>query len=275
MGSLTLPELARIVEPIEAAAAVSIHRAASSELASMVGIRVTRLGKASAIVASAADTIQLNRVMNLGVEEPASETLLKKFQDVYHGTGVSFAVQLSPAAQPPELPRWLEEHGFQRRDDWVKMYRGTEPPADVPTELRIEQIGIEHALAFGEIACDVYHMPEVMQPWLASLVGLPDWRHYMAFDGDAPAAIGTMYIKGNIAWLGIDGTLRAYRRRGAQGAIMARRVRDAIAMSCQWIVIETGAETPQNPNSSFHNMLLNGFKVAYVRPNYVYGPRKE
>ena len=80
---------------------------------------------------------------------------------------------------------------------------------------------------------------------------------------------GALFVKGDVGWLGIASTLPAYRPRGAQGALMARRIRDGADLGCRWLVTETGEDTPHHPNPSYHNMLRTGFSLAYRRPNYI------
>lgn len=50
---------------------------------------------------------------------------------------------------------------------------------------------------------------------------------------------------------------------------MARRIADAMALGCRWIITETGEKTPERLNPSYHNMLCIGFKLAYTQPNYM------
>jgi len=45
-----------------------------------------------------------------------------------------------------------------------------------------------------------------------------------------------------------------------------------MALGCKWFVTETGEETADEPNPSYHNMLRSGFELAYLRPNYVHQP---
>jgi GNAT superfamily N-acetyltransferase len=89
------------------------------------------------------------------------------------------------------------------------------------------------------------------------------------FDGETSVAGGALFVKGDVGWLGIASTLPAHRRHGAQGALMARRIRDAVELGCRWVVTETGEDTPEHPNPSYHNMLRTGFVLAYQRPNYI------
>jgi GNAT superfamily N-acetyltransferase len=154
-------------------------------------------------------------------------------------------------------------------DNWAKVYRAATPDVVIRTDLRIERIDRAHAAAFAEISCTAFGMPAVMQPWLAAGVGRPGWTHYLAFDGETPAAGGALFVKGDVGWLGIASTLPAYRRRGAQGALIARRIRDAAESGCRWVVTETGEDTPEHPNPSYHNMLRTGLVLAYQRPNYI------
>jgi GNAT superfamily N-acetyltransferase len=117
-------------------------------------------------------------------------------------------------------------------------------------------------------------MPPALQPLMAAAVGRTHWHHYMAWDGDAPAAAAALFIRDGAGWLGVAATLPAYRRRGAQGALMARRLQDGAALGCRWFATETGQDRPDKPNPSFHNMQRAGFIVAYQRPNYLPPPTR-
>ncbi len=181
-------------------------------------------------------------------------------------------VQLSPAAQPAELPKWLEERGFKRGEKWAKVYRGTESPPVISSDITIERIGPQFAEVFAETAFTGYEFPPALRPiipWIPPQIGRSGWTHYLGFDGDVPVATGALYARDGVGWLGYGSTLPSHRRRGAQGAMFAQRINDAIAQGCQWIVTETGEETEDKPNPSYHNMLRMGFELAYMRPNYV------
>src|SRR5438552_698687 len=106
--------------------------------------------------------------------------------------------------------------------------------------------------------------------WSASgSSGRPGWRTYVAYEGTVPAASGALYCRDGVAWLGVGATIPAWRRRGAQGALISRRIADAIATGCRDIVADAGQPVPGEPSPAYANMLRNGFRVAYSRPNYV------
>jgi hypothetical protein len=70
--------------------------------------------------------------------------------------------------------------------------------------------------------------------------------------------------------LGNMGTLKNYRGRGAQGALFARCIQDGRVLGVKWFITETGEDSPEDPNPSYHNMVRNGFQLAYLRRNYVH-----
>ena len=113
-----------------------------------------------------------------------------------------------------------------------------------------------------------------MPAWTAELfeetARIPDIVSYIAYAGDSPAAVGSMLIAGQSGVLFNGATLPEYRRRGAQGAIMSRRIKDGIGQGCRWFTTETQEDTQDSPNPSFHNMIRTGFRLAYLRPNYDY-----
>jgi hypothetical protein len=263
-------ELASLAEFIERDAMMDFYACAPAPLATQWGVKVVRFDSAALLLVPALKAILLNRVFALGLAEPVTESMLEAMLRTFREAGAAkFAVQLTPAARPGALREWLGARGLRHDDNWSRAMRGVEPPPALPTDLRLEQIDEKHAPAFGEIICRAFGFPLEMGVWVAATVGRRGWRHYCAFDGDKPVATGALFVRGEVGWLGFGATLPEYRRRGAQGAIMAQRIRDGGALGCRWLVTETGEDTPQHPNPSFHNMLRTGFQLAYPRANYI------
>lgn len=263
---LSATQVAQMIEHAEAAAYADQLRAAPREWNCVA----ERNEDGWFLCAPTLDFLLFNRLVAWGVDSPARRQQVGIALDRYRSLGVSqFGVQLSPEARPVEVARWLEEFGLSPADNWTKVYR---PAGDVPsvsTDLRIEQIDKSHASAFGEIACSAFGMPATLSPWIAAIVGRPGWNHYLGFDGGRPVAAAALFVIGEVGWLGVAGTLATARRRGAQGALMARRLKDGARLGCRWFVTETGEDTAARPNPSFHNMLRLGFTVAYNRANYL------
>lgn len=271
MRDRTSDKTAWLVESGEAGAWTNYYSCAPLQFAREYRLGVVRLGSAWISMIPALDQVFFNRVNGLGLESPATEGLLDEGLGVLESAGCrNYMVQLSPAAQPPELPAWLKLRGLAFRNNWAKMVRGNEPPPAAQTNLRIERIGPESADAFGRIALESFEMSPVLLPFMSCHVGMPGWLHYLGFDAARPVSAAAMFISGDVAWLGFGSTLASHRGRGAQGALFARRIADGLAAGCKWFVTETGEDTPEDPNPSYRNMLRAGFKLAYMRPNFAH-----
>jgi hypothetical protein len=260
-----------VLEGIERDACRDIFASAPAVWASRAGLRHERLGSADLLLLRTVPVGHFNRLVGLGVETPASEEVLDMALARFAAAGVEgFFVHLTPGAQPTALPRWLAARGLVRhRRPWAKLWRDDSPPPAIPTTLRIAEVGPDRAADFALAACEGLGLSPALRPWRAALVGRPGWRTYVAYDGTVPAASGALYCRDGLAWLGVGATIPAYRRRGVQGALISRRIADAIAGGCRDIVTETGEAVPGEPNSSYANMLRNGFRVVYSRSNYV------
>lgn len=272
MEPMDLPEtLALVLERADAAACADFARACPPAFAAEAGIGVETLGGVVAALAARADVLALNRVIHLGVEAPATEALVDGVIDVYRRAGVPrFFVQLSPYARPAALPRWLAARGLVCYNHWMKLYRGVDDVPAVDTALRVVAVDAVGAGDFARIVTGAFDMPAALEPWMAAAVGRPGWRHYLACDGAEPVATAALYVDGEAGWMGFASTLPAWRRRGAQSALIARRLHDARALGCRYVVVETADDLPDRRAPSFHNLSRLGFRLAYRRPNYLW-----
>jgi len=255
-----------MVEAAEAAAYADLLRAAPAEWRCLVEHR----DGSWLLLAPALDILLFNRVIGLGLDAPARHGEVRAAVERFRAAGVrNFGVQLAPAATPPAAGDWLAAAGLAVRDSWTKVFRAVGPVAEAPTDLRVEAAGPSEGRAFAAVTTEGFGMPPLLRPWLAATVGRPGWHHYLAWSGSEPVAGGALFVHGDVGWLGIASTLPAARRRGAQAALMARRLADGAALGCRWFVTETGKDLPERPNPSFHNMVRAGFVVAYDRPNWM------
>ena len=259
-------DLAAVVELTEGAAYADLLRAAPPEW----GCIAEQTSCGWLLMAPPLDMLLFNRIVGCGIREPAREAELREMVGRFRDRGLrNFGVQPSPAASPPDLPEQIEALGLAVRDRWTKVIRGP-GTANVPeTTVIVEQIGPEHCAAFGEVTTKGFGMPAQLGPWIASTVGRPGWRHYLASLDGAPIGAAALFVADRVGWLGVASTLPQARRHGAQGALFARRVADASMMGCRYIVTETSEQLPDRPNPSFRNMLRAGFDVVYHRPNYM------
>jgi hypothetical protein len=267
----TPEEIADLNEFGEAEAWANYYQCAPIKFAKKFRLAAKRVGQAWVTMLPELDWNFFNRIVGLGIRETVTEALLDDCIAVLEKAGCSnFMAQISPLAQPAQLPEWLEKRGLVRKRNWAKAYRGDEPAPQVSTNLRVESIGKKYAEAYAQVALQAFEMPPELAPMLAGSIEKPGWLHYLGFDGDEPVSTAAMFVAGEVAWLGFGSTLESHRQRGGQGAMFSRRIEDGLKLGCKWFVTETGEDAPGIPNPSYHNMLRSGFKLAYLRPNYVH-----
>jgi hypothetical protein len=212
---------------------------------------------------------RLNRITGLGSSQPAAQDELDEALSLLNRAEVKrFIVQLLPAAEDSDLPRWLDARGLAPAWREVKLWRNSAPPPDFDTDLRIEVIGRDSAKAFAELVTQVGGAPPAFAPILESIVGQPGWTHYMAFDGDVAVASAARFDQDGGSWLGQAATSPMYRRRGTQSALLARRIADGLEAGSRWFASETADSAADRPNTSLNNMLRAGFQIAGLRTNW-------
>ena len=258
-------------EEIERAVLEDMHAAATPEIAAALGLRKRTIGGALVSLAAGLPgaAIYVNRAMGVGLASAGTEATVRETVAAYREAGVArFLVHLHPDAWPAELAGWLAAAGLERARSWQKFRRGREAVPKIATELRIAEIGPEHGEAFGRIATGAFDLGEAVVPWLARLPGRPGWHVFMCFDGDAPAGIGALFERDGIATVEFGATAPAFRGRGSQGALLARRLERALDLGCRDIVTCTGVAVPGDKQHSYKNILRMGFREDYVRENW-------
>ncbi len=258
-------------ERAERVALADLHAAASREARQRLGLELDEVEGVLVSLARRDPTILVNRVIGLGVERPAERWVVEEIADRFRRADVDrYFLHLDPRAEPAELPVWLEAAGLTPyHRGWAKFVRGTEAPPEARSDLEVRPIGAEHAADFGRIATTAFGLSEEWAPVVAGLVGRPGWRIYLSFAGETPAGSGAMRIREGVAWFDWAATLPEFRRRGSQGAIMQRRIADAIELGCSVLATATGEAVEGDPQHSYHNIMRAGFRVSHVRANWV------
>ena len=268
--ALTTEEAAAIAETNEAYQFRTLIDGLPPEICAEYGASWHEVGGATAPVFEKLPTSGLNHVIGLGVHQPASESMIDELISLYNRKRITFIVTVSPAAQPAQLTEWLLERGFRHSSNHAKVIRGTERPPEIETEFHIAQVDESTAAQYAAVVQAGFQNPAWTVSLFEHMARVPNVYSYIAYAGDVPAGVGSLLVSGEWGALFNDTTLPEYRRRGAQGAIMSRRIRDGIALGCRWFTSETAEDTPEAPNSSYRNMIRTGFQRAYIRPNYQY-----
>lgn len=265
-------------ESVELAALRAIHEAAPPAVRAALGLGLHEVGGVTVSVAAREPSILINRALGLGVFAPASRETVRAVKDVYRQAGVRrFFLHVHPEAKPPELRGWLAEEGLVPYRRWAKFEHDLAPARlpDPSGELRVERVDPlrpRHAADFGRIAAAGFGMTEGSAALLAAMVDHPGWRLHVIFDGDAPASAGATFVHGDTAWFDFAATDPAYRCRGAHRQRLAHSLADAAAIGCKRAMTETGDWVEGDPQHSYKNIERAGFRMVYLRDNYVPAP---
>jgi GNAT superfamily N-acetyltransferase len=186
----------------------------------------------------------------------------------------AFALQVQPRALPDDWPVIRERHLLTEGTLFVKVF-GPPRPRHVETDLRIARLTADDAVAFTHVMSVGFGFEET--PEAHALFDAPqyfdgDWAAYGAYDGDTLVAVARMCVVGETDAVALFGaaTLPQGRNRGAQGALMDARIREARDRGVRYASAETWAESRDNPNPSQHNMRRAGLTEVHTRPNWVW-----
>lgn len=230
---------------------------------------VTQAGGATILQTPAAPgSPMLNRVVGLGVDRPAVRDDVDAALAAMHA-GVTFYVAVSPHAEPAELSSWLGERGLEPGWSWMSFTRGAAGAPSFATSLRLARAdSAVDAAAFARIQRVAYELPEALEPVIARAADC-GWECWLALDGDEPVGAGGLFALDGACYLGFGATLPAHRGKGAQGALLAHRIRRAGELGCDLVVTETGVRRDDRPSSSYRNILRAGFREGAVTANWL------
>ena len=203
----------------------------------------------------------LNRVYLCGAEEGMSSGGVGRLIDLFATEGVKrFFVWLSPGPDMDRARGWLEHHGLVRvrRTGYPTLCRTGNAPVHYQTDLDVREVDAE------EIAQASDQLGETLWPEYSRSAGREKFFHYMAFDGERPVAIAALCIFEDLGYLMATTTAEADRKRGAQQALIAKRIERAEQMGCAVQV----SETLYMIEHSYRNLRRAGFEEAYEKEIY-------
>ena len=285
------PGLERLLEEVEVDQYLDFYEALPSPVAQELGIALHRSGRRLRFTATGFDHPMFNRVMGVGLDDGPDPdgvggAAVDRAAKHYGSLGVRrWMVQLLPHLQGPGFEDRVRPRGVVRLRGWTKHLGPASLRITATTELRL--CALDEVEIVGEkgegpeevwagIVIRNFGLPEAFAPWLAALGRRDRWRLYLALDGPTPVATAALFLcdspAGRFGQLTFGSTLPDHRGRGAQSALVARRIHDARALGAEWIVSETDEDLPDRPNPSYRNLVRLGLPAVYVRGNW--GPPK-
>lgn len=269
-------EQMRAAEMAEVAYMRAMYDAASASTRAGLGLARRSVGGGEVFVMANDPTGGFwNRTIGLGIDRPISADIVDDVVTFARAAGAPLqCVQVAPDADPRDWEALLEAAGLVPSASWVKFAAPGGTTVEASTDLRVERLGAQQAESFGRVMAEGFGMPSdsLLPTWFSECVGRPGYTAYGAFDGADMVAAAALCVDDEYASLCGAATLPSARGRGAQSALMAIRLEDADAAGVRWIGTETGAETPEDPNPSLHNMRRLGLTELYERRNWIWKP---
>ena len=268
----------------DAALAARIDRAEarlSAGVAEVVGKRrpeyrtiVTPLSGGLAVYA--APNSPVNKVIGIGFDGPLDVDALAAIEEEWRGRNEAVRFELSVLADP-SVPVMLSERGYHVHGYEVVLGRALDAEDDRDVgggaDLTIEELRAEDERTWTDIAVTAFtnldgsgsaaddSIPtDDLREALNDFGGAPGFRRYLARIDGTPIGVASLRIDGDLAQVAGAGTLPAARGRGAQKALLARRLADAREAGATLAVVTTSPGT-----RSQQNVMRRGFVLLYTR----------
>lgn len=202
-----------------------------------------------------------NRVHLCGAEAGMDAESVGRLIELFATEGVKrFFVWLSPGPDMGVVRGWLQAGGLCRirRTGYPTLCRSVRSPLQFKTDLEIREVSA------GEIADISEQLGDAVWPGYLRSAGRQGFFHYMAFDGERPVAIAALCVFEDIGYLLSAATAESHRQRGAQQALIAKRVERAEQIGCSMLV----SETLYMLEHSYRNLQRAGFAEVYEKEVY-------
>ena len=259
------------LERIERQAWRDLAAAAPPDFAALAGLEMHEFGDALMLMASRVPAFRFNWLSGAGLDGADADAIPAAVARFHDAGQRNFFVQIPPSPNAGRLEARARAAGLTAHPlAWTKFERETRDPPRVDATLTIREVGGAERDLFAATAVAGYGMAPPMAKWLREIVGRPGWSCYVCFADDEPASAGALFVDEDAAWLGIGATKPAFRRRGGQSALIARRLGDAARRGARFAVTETSVPQRGEPAPSHRNILAAGFRAAYVRPNWAF-----
>jgi hypothetical protein len=203
-----------------------------------------------------------NRLHLCGAEPGLTADGMAGLQKLFADAGIGrYFVWISPGPNIEVVRRWLADAGFRRRPYVHYLTLAQEARQTVPaaTGFDVREVDAQEVERLSG------KLDGVIWPEYLRSLGAPGVHHFMAFEGERPVASAMLCAFKGLGYLSMALTAEPFRRRGAQSALIAERMRTAVAVGCKIVV----SETLSILEHSLGNLRKAGFEVAYE--DEVYG----
>jgi hypothetical protein len=259
-------ELAKRMEEHELAVWTTSVDAVAALAGNPLDAVIDRSGACPLVALCAVDRGDINRVIALGVDQPARAQDIEAICSFYESHGQqNFRIEVTPLARPADLAGWITSRDLACEPAGTfKMWRRAERPPVVAPEIAVRRLGpadVDALTAINVAAWGAWNMPVSMAAWFGATVGGEGVSHYGVFDDDRLVATGALFVDDGLGWLGFDATHPRYQGRKLRQAISSARMTDALSQGCELVHAESAVPPSQRA-------LSDGWQLLYEKQNY-------
>lgn len=260
------PELRTIMERVDAverASFISLYEDAPPEL--NAGIYAE--GQLLAVWLGSYDDPGFSAIFDFDAAEDLDDALERVSAMLREAGARVISLDTHPDLGPQFDHEWFSARGFAPSYDeqiWWRPLADFEPPP-MPAGVVIERATSADAETFARVLNEGFDAaPDAgLGPAYAAVIGKPGWLHYLAYVDGEPGAAAALFIADGVADCFVASTRPAARRRGAQTALISRRLADGRAAGCDIATAQSVTD-----NASPRNFERHGFHPVYRRTIY-------
>jgi hypothetical protein len=206
-------------------------------------------------------SFNMNRVYLCGAAAGMDSGSIRRLIDLFASAGIArFFVWLSPGPDMETVRDCLEQSGLSRirHVGYPTLCRTGHSPVPVNTDLDVREVSAD------EIAASREALGATPWPVYEQTASKPGFFHYMASDGKRPVAVAALCIFEDLGYLMAASTMEGDRKRGAQQALIAKRLQRVEQVGCAMAV----SETLYMLEHSYRNLQRAGFPEACEKEVY-------
>ncbi len=224
-------------------------------------------GGGSAVFIS--ESSPVNKAIGLGLQGPVSDEDIETIEKFFLNRGAKPFIATCPLAHPSLIDHLYKSgyHVCGLHNVFARNLTVDFQPFQTPYEMRITPANNDDGQLWLKISAQGFDGTENPPHEVLEILGpnyyAPSSACYFAWINGQPAAAAGMYFHENVVELGGASTLPAFRRCGAQRALINERLIRAREIGCNLAVILT-----EPGSNSERNTLRAGFELAYTQVHF-------
>ena len=208
----------------------------------------------------------VTQTFGLGMAGPATAHDFETIERFFTDRGAPILHEVSPLADP-SVVALLTERGYQPFEFTSVMYRpldGGGTVAAVDSSVHVRTVGADEGEQWARVSRDGWNEFPGLGDFMLQMgrvgAATEGARLYLAEIDGRPIAAASLRIHEGVAFLAGASTVPDGRRRGAQLALLDRRLRDGAAAGCDIAMMGALPGSGSQRNAERH-----GFRIAYTR----------